>query len=138
VIYFIQNGELNHVKIGYSANLYTTHKRIVDLQVGSSNVLTFLGIIEGHMQKEKKLHKKFNFFRQVGEWFMGAPDLMRYIDNEKPISTELKKLSLRDKCFKCNARRMQYFTSIILGSGMILNLCLCSWCIKLPFDDIIY
>ncbi len=64
MIYFVQN--LDNVKIGYTDN---PRVRIYDLQVASPFPLSVLLIIDGGIERERFLHKKFKEYNVSGEWF---------------------------------------------------------------------
>ena len=83
-IYFIT--DTKNIKIGFTSG--DVKKRLQQLNTGSPFNLYILGWIEGDLQKEKELHKKFANLRlkQNGEWFEAHMDLINYINevNEKP------------------------------------------------------
>ena len=88
-IYFISvNGE--YVKIGHAKK---PKSRLVDLQVSSPYDLTLLGAIDGSVDDEKELHRKFLHLHKRGEWFKLEAELIRFIEscnesgNEQPGKT---------------------------------------------------
>jgi DNA-binding XRE family transcriptional regulator len=92
MIYFIQNTETKHIKIGYSDNV---RSRLSDLQISSPHELAILTICEGGIEVEKELHDKFNDHYVRGEWFNPSEELISYI-NEFKTYIGLRKLR-RDK-----------------------------------------
>ena len=82
LIYFFGT-DFDRVKIGIcKTNLYARHLQI---KVGCPNPIKLLGIIrckdKAEMSiKEKKLHKQFQEYRTVGEWFRIVPEISAYID----------------------------------------------------------
>lgn len=71
-IYFIHDG--TYMKIGWAVD---AHKRLAELQVGNARPLYLKGVVRGHPDLERQLHRRFAKYRVKGEWFrMGrnAPD----------------------------------------------------------------
>lgn len=66
MIYFIEDSANKRIKVGYSVKPL---QRLKDLQTGSSTKLVLLGDIEGSLQVETLLHKRFSPHRIQGEWF---------------------------------------------------------------------
>lgn len=97
MIYFIQNTETKHIKIGYSDNV---RSRLSDLQISSPYELAILTICEGGIEVEKELHDKFNGHYVRGEWFNPSEELISYINEFPPYVNKtyigLRKLR-RDK-----------------------------------------
>ena len=97
MIYFIQNTETKHIKIGYSDNI---RSRLSDLQTSSPHELSILTICEGGIEVEKELHDKFNNYYVRGEWFNPSEELISYINEFPPYVNKtyigLRKLR-RDK-----------------------------------------
>ena len=81
MIYFIQNTETKHIKIGYSDNV---RNRLSDLQISSPHELTILTICEGGIELEKELHNKFNDYYVRGEWFNPSEELINYVNEFPP------------------------------------------------------
>ena len=79
MIYFIT--DTKNIKIGYTKG--PIKKRIQQLQTSCSETLYELGWIEGNMELEKELHKKFGAsrIRYNGEWFKPTEDLLEYINS---------------------------------------------------------
>ena len=65
-VYFIGNTEFNFCKIGFSRS---PESRIMDLQTGCPFALKVIHVIEGSLQTEKELHRKFRMLKTYGEWF---------------------------------------------------------------------
>ena len=61
MVYFIQAGKDGPIKIGYTAN--DVKNRLLTLQPSSPYPLTILGVMEGDVELEKNIHKKFKRFR---------------------------------------------------------------------------
>ena len=84
MVYFFSNQK--NIKIGYTRG--KVESRLKQLNTGSDSKLYCVGYIQGDINKEKELHKKFNNYRlrQNGEWFAPAEELIDYINsnNEKP------------------------------------------------------
>lgn len=77
-MYFIRAGDKGPIKIG-SSN--TPLNRLRELQTGHSEDLHLLGVIlAGSSVEEKLLHKKFQYLRQRGEWFIPAEPLLEFIE----------------------------------------------------------
>ena len=74
--YFVQD-ESGNIKIGKSIN---PKSRLIEFQVGNASKLTLLFYDFG--DREKKLHKKFNFFRiRNSEWFRPNEKLTQLINS---------------------------------------------------------
>ena len=86
MVYFFSNRK--NIKIGYTKG--KVENRLKQLNTGSDSKLYCIGYIQGNIETEKELHKKFAAYRlrQNGEWFSPAPELIDYINfyNEKPNS----------------------------------------------------
>lgn len=83
MIYFITDTQ--NIKIGYTKN--SIEKRLQQLQTSCSNKLYILGWIEGDIDQEQELHKKFSAsrIRYNGEWFKPTDDLLQYINDYNKI-----------------------------------------------------
>ena len=81
LIYFFGT-DFDRVKIGRcKANLYSRQQQI---QVGCPDPIKLLGIIlckdrSEMSSKERELHRKFQDYRTVGEWFRLVPEISAYI-----------------------------------------------------------
>jgi hypothetical protein len=86
MIYFIQNVETGHIKIGYAAS---PEKRLNGLQTGSPHELKLLHSIPGTPADEATLHKKFQQHRLRGEWFEACGEILSYIEEaRKPTQVD--------------------------------------------------
>jgi hypothetical protein len=74
MIYFIRSGRRGLVKIGYTTN---AQARLENLQCGSAEPLTIIGLAEGDRKAESDWHRRFAHLRLHGEWFRFAPELKR-------------------------------------------------------------
>ena len=79
-VYFIKTQ--NRVKIGYSLNPFTREREI---QTGSSEPVFLVALIEGTLQTEKSLHKRFAQHRLQGEWLSCVPEIEDYIKTLPPL-----------------------------------------------------
>ncbi len=66
-IYFIQHGEDDLVKVGFSRQ--HPAKRLAQLQTGCPTVLHLSGWLPGGPETEKQFHARFAAERVRGEWF---------------------------------------------------------------------
>jgi hypothetical protein len=73
VIYFIQNLQTHAVKIGVSDD---PDSRLATLRTANCDPLVLLGMIPGDHSVEAALHKRFHFWRDRGEWFVGHMDFL--------------------------------------------------------------
>lgn len=79
-IYFIEAAGRGTVKIGFSI---APEERLADLQTSAPDKLILVATVEGDMNREKRLHKRFANYRLTGEWFRLAGDLAAYIESIK-------------------------------------------------------
>ena len=86
-VYFIQEGTTGKIKIGYSSN---PHERLKSHQTSNSSTLRILGIIEGNIESEQLIHKRFEKFKVTGEWFEPVDSLLTFIENSKMSDREKK------------------------------------------------
>lgn len=82
MIYFIQDNERFHIKIGYTSD-DNPEARKRALQTGSSSGLTVLATMPGSMEDEKALHRRFAKWRVVGEWFSPHPEILKLISQNQ-------------------------------------------------------
>lgn len=75
MIYFVKAD--NKIKIGYSSN---PANRIITLQTSSPEELQVLLVIDGNMDDERELHKKFIDHKIRGEWFALSNEISEYIE----------------------------------------------------------
>lgn len=77
MVYFILNRELNHVKIGYTKELY---KRLSSLQTGNSVELEIIHVIPYYtMNEEYYLHQYFSSLLIKNEWFSYGSAIKHFI-----------------------------------------------------------
>lgn len=84
-VYFLQSGQDGPIKIGYTTDI---QKRIKALQTAHPFPLKLLLVINGNVDDESKLHKKFNSLRFCGEWFSPDEKLLQYIEKLKAKSVK--------------------------------------------------
>ena len=77
VIYFIQDSDTLHVKIGYTGG--DPKVRLADLQTGNPSRLVLLAATDGGQSDEAVLHRRFAAHRVAGEWFNPAPELLLHV-----------------------------------------------------------
>lgn len=77
MIYFIQDQNLHHIKIGYTGD--DPVGRLKALQTGSAAKLVLLGCVEGSQSEEAEMHRRFAEHRVAGEWFRPAPEILQYM-----------------------------------------------------------
>lgn len=66
MIYFIQNADTGHVKIGRARNV---QQRLSNLQTANSGTLVLLARCAGSRETERDLHQRFKSKHVRGEWF---------------------------------------------------------------------
>lgn len=76
VVYFISGGSLQHVKIGWTADL---GERLAALQTGNPAPLCALAYWPGTVKDERLAHRHFADERGNGEWFLRTPAIERTI-----------------------------------------------------------
>ena len=94
MIYFIQAGEYGPVKIGFTD--CGIKKRIDQMQSGNHRKLNIIGYMFGTVKKEKELHKKFDEYRLLGEWFFASPELLSFILQRYMPLRDMEKNELGD------------------------------------------
>jgi len=75
-VYFIQAENSGKIKIGHTDDV---PKRMYTLQCTSPDKLKLLGKLSTKVATEKGLHKQFNDFRYIGEWFEPSEEILSYI-----------------------------------------------------------
>lgn len=98
-VYFVQDSLSQNVKIGYANDVKS---RIRQLQTGASSDLKLLLQIDGSMQLERRLHKKFAAFRISGEWFSPDKRIFDYIAKAKSKASKANAESWEP--FSCSIR----------------------------------
>lgn len=86
-VYFIQEGDVGPVKIGFTDRTITG--RLNSLQHGNGRPLRFIGLQEGGRPEETRWHKRFHAFRLEREWFLASPELLAAIRSECIIGARL-------------------------------------------------
>ena len=89
-VYFIRAGNSGPIKIGIASNIQS---RMDTLQTGNHLKLTLVASIKCDsrlhaLDKEKKLHKLFDYKKIRGEWFCGSiklKDVDEFQENEKKL-----------------------------------------------------
>ena len=76
-VYFIQEGEAGHIKIGWASCVAI---RLLELQTGNPRVLRVVGLLVGSRTRELEMHRKFKHLRIRGEWFQAGEDLVKFIN----------------------------------------------------------
>lgn len=79
MIYCIGNIDQKVCKIGFTNTLTT---RLPALQTGCPFELSLIGVINGTMSEEKKLHNKFREFHLRDEWFTLSGPIINLFYNE--------------------------------------------------------
>jgi Meiotically up-regulated gene 113 len=77
VIYFAQNEETCHIKIGFTAK--EPELRLRGLQTGSPSLIVLLLVIDGNEKLESQLHEQFAPYRVRGEWFKPGRTLLQFM-----------------------------------------------------------
>jgi hypothetical protein len=91
VIYFIQREDdpRSPVKIGFTAR--DPSIRLSSLQTGSPDRLKIIHTIQGSVNGERELHRKFAKNRTSGEWFSWSDEIACFIDSGEPADeTEIE------------------------------------------------
>jgi hypothetical protein len=82
MIYFVQDSDNLHIKIGYAAD---SEGRIASLQTGNPNKLILLLEIDGDRAAETEFHRRHAEHRVAGEWFRPSPGLILEILEKKRL-----------------------------------------------------
>lgn len=69
-VYIIHAIGTNQIKVCYSTS---PHERLKTLQTGSAIPLKMLACWPGTMERERRVHRYLQQFRQIGEWFTAPP-----------------------------------------------------------------
>ena len=110
VVYFIQRGTTDEVKIGVSRRLGA---RISSLASASGEPLTLLATIPGGRDEELALHRRFAAHRLRGEWFRMGGDLLSHIESIRsttPMLPQRERVTItmpkpvRDRLLEMRAR----------------------------------
>lgn len=76
VVYFIQKGRRQVIKIGYSGD---HEERRQSLQGATSDRLRLIATIPGNRSVEAALHKRFREYKVTGEWYRLEGELAAYV-----------------------------------------------------------
>jgi DNA-binding XRE family transcriptional regulator len=95
MIYFLQAGKGGPVKIGFTEK--KLRERISDIQIGCSEELILLGVVQGDQTQEKHIHQEFAEYALRGEWF--SP-------HEKMLETIVRIASIPEPTIKSNGINM--------------------------------
>lgn len=87
-IYFVQDFHRSGIKIGYATNVLA---RIMALQTANPLPLLTLGTTPGDRGLERRLHKQFDAYRLIGEWYKPHAALLETIKELCDDSTDLRK-----------------------------------------------
>lgn len=78
-VYFLETGDGQFIKIGYSVNVA---KRMTDLDHSVPGPrLRPLGFFPASRATEAWLHRKFARLRDKGEWFQSTPEIRQFVEN---------------------------------------------------------
>jgi hypothetical protein len=76
VIYFIQSGKSDLVKIGYAADPQT---RLRQLQCGNPEPLRLIATKDGEKDAEGQWHRRLAHLRVRGEWFRWCDEMRTHV-----------------------------------------------------------
>jgi len=100
MIYFIQNKDSGHIKIGYTKRNAVDRMRAIGISTHSQLIL--LGTCEGSIMDERRLHSKFKSDHIKSEWFKGSSELMKYIASlPKDWTPIVAERTLTKSCKEC-------------------------------------
>ena len=109
-VYFILDEKSKAIKIGKSINI---DERLSDLQTGNPNLLTVKHTIKcvseyDSFSLETELHKKFEKYRLVGEWFKFEDEVFDFVSSfpQRSIRKEKRNLIKSKTLF---GEEMEYF-----------------------------
>lgn len=110
MIYFIEAVGANAVKIGFTEQ--KPEDRLAALQTGCPHPLRLMGVMDGDVAEERRLHARFKRLRTTGEWFK-LDDELRFLAITYQIEKRIRVLeraikSLLPECECC-------------GESMIVN-----------------
>lgn len=83
-VYFVGDPTARQIKIGIAKRPF---KRLSELQVGSANALTLVGVLAGGGDLEAELHEAFAGDRMRGEWFRWSDRLNELIQEAAEAAT---------------------------------------------------
>lgn len=76
-VYFVRGRMTRRVKVGYTSG--NAYNRLMDMRVGSPDLLELLGVIDAPMVIEQELHVILEPYHSHGEWFDGNAALTKFI-----------------------------------------------------------
>lgn len=81
VVYFIGDIHGLYVKIGITSSIFSLSHRFRTIQGCNPTQLKLLGFLQDDtaIKLERRLHEQFKNYRRIGEWFILAPEITRYI-----------------------------------------------------------
>lgn len=82
VIYFIQDQDSLHVKIGFTSS-DTPEGRLKAFQTGNSSRMVVLATMAGEMSDEQELHARFCEYKVAGEWFRPCLGIINLVAQAK-------------------------------------------------------
>jgi hypothetical protein len=85
-VYFIQNPDTGHIKIGKS---FMVNHRLKVLSKEKESELQLLGVVPGGLNEERGLHLEFDNSRYEGEWFSPTAELLEFIKSNTMKLNEL-------------------------------------------------
>lgn len=80
--YAILDPDTKRVKFGLAVN---PEKRLRELQTGSASRLQLIGFWEGDRESEQRIHRLFDEYRHVGEWFRLSKPIIGFIREHAQI-----------------------------------------------------
>lgn len=113
MIYFIQ-AENGHIKIGFTDG-EDANVRLATLQTGSPVLLKLLGTIEGTVEHEKDLHRRFAAHRVHGEWFQAIPELLELIPPGIALACDGKTVTEKSISIKVLTVGRKQFTKALMA-----------------------
>ena len=108
MIYFIHQ-QNEYVKIGYTNQSVKT--RMQALQVGNPILLSIYTVIEGDLDAEAALHKRFKRHHIRGEWYVFHDDIKRYVGS---LDTIVRKARIRDRARAINGMTPQQISEYMV------------------------
>lgn len=87
-VYFIKNPETGLIKIGTAKNVFA---RVFSLMSQHKTGLRILGLIDGDVRQEKKLHRRFADYNNYDEWFNPSEAILNFIDQNCNTTYSTKK-----------------------------------------------
>ena len=101
MIYFITQ-QNQYVKIGYTDKSVKSRMQI--LQVGNPILLSIYTVIEGDLDAEVALHKRFKRHHIRGEWYVLHDDIKMYIGK---LDAMVHRARIRDRAMAINGMTPQ-------------------------------